>query len=198
MMAPVCSLWWLLAAVLVGWLLCGWFARQYLPRVTNSGAGQDREIARLKAELAALRAQPPVEKVVERVVERIVEVPAPAPMPAPAVVAATMPLAAPVAPPIDLDAARAAGFSLKGPDDLEVVEGIGPKIAQIFRDAGVTTFAQLAAMAPAQIQPLLDAAGPNFRIANPATWPEQSALAAANRWAELKALQDSLTAGRKA
>ncbi|MCU0775348.1 MAG: hypothetical protein MUC74_12870, partial [Ideonella sp.] len=61
MMAPVCSLWWLLAAVLVGWLLCGWFARQYLPRVPGAGAlaDREREIARLKAELAALRAQPP-------------------------------------------------------------------------------------------------------------------------------------------
>jgi predicted flap endonuclease-1-like 5' DNA nuclease len=182
MSTPVCSLWWLLAAGLVGWLLCGWFARQYLPRIVGGDAaalaGKDREIQRLQAELAALRAQPPVEKIVER----IVEVPVPAAMP----------------PPIDLAAAKAAGFALKGPDDLEVVEGIGPKIAQIFRDAGVTTFARLAAMSPAEIQPLLDAAGPNFRIANPQTWPEQAALAAANRWTELKVLQDSLTAGRKA
>lgn len=194
MMAPVCSLWWLLAAVLVGWLLCGWFARQYLPRVPGAGAlaEREREIARLKAELAALRAQPPAEKIVERVVEKIVEVP----VAAPATTAAAV--AAPVAPPIDVAAARAAGFALKGPDDLEVVEGIGPKIAQIFREAGVTTFARLAAMSPAEIQPLLDAAGPNFRIANPQTWPEQAALAAANRWTDLKALQDSLTAGRKA
>jgi predicted flap endonuclease-1-like 5' DNA nuclease len=194
MMAPVCSLWWLLAAVLVGWLLCGWFARQYLPRVPGAGAlaDREREIARLKAELAALRAQPPVEKIVERVVEKIVEVPVAAPT-APAAA-----VAAPVVPPIDVAAARAAGFALKGPDDLEVVEGIGPKIAQIFRDAGVTTFARLASMTPAEIQPLLDAAGPNFRIANPQTWPDQAALAAANRWTELKAMQDSLTAGRKA
>jgi predicted flap endonuclease-1-like 5' DNA nuclease len=189
MSSPVCSLWWLLAAVLVGWLLCGWFARQYLPRIAGAGAGaeKDREIARLKAELAALRAQPPAEKIVERVVEKIVEVPVAAPAaPVPAV------------PTIDVAAARAAGFALKGPDDLEVVEGVGPKIAQIFREAGVTTFARLAAMSPAEIQPLLDAAGPNFRIANPQTWPEQAALAAANRWTDLKALQDSLTAGRKA
>lgn len=193
MSSPVCSLWWLLAAVLVGWLLCGWFARQYLPRVPGAGAGaeKDREIARLKAELAALRAQPPAEKIVERVVEKIVEVPVAAP-------AAPVAAAAPIVPTIDVAAARAAGFALKGPDDLEVVEGVGPKIAQIFREAGVTTFARLAAMSPAEIQPLLDAAGPNFRIANPQTWPEQAALAAANRWTDLKALQDSLTAGRKA
>ncbi len=102
--------------------------------------------------------------------------------------------------PINLAAARAAGFSsIKGEDDLEIVEGIGPKIAEIFHAKGVKTFAQLAAMTPAQIQPMLDAAGPNFRLANPETWPDQADLAARNRWTALKAMQDGLTAGvRKA
>jgi predicted flap endonuclease-1-like 5' DNA nuclease len=31
------------------------------------------------------------------------------------------------------------------PDDLEIIEGIGPKIAGVFREAGINTFAQLAA-----------------------------------------------------
>jgi predicted flap endonuclease-1-like 5' DNA nuclease len=103
------------------------------------------------------------------------------------------------APAVDVAAARAAGFAdIKGPDDLEVIEGIGPKIAELFYSAGVKTFAQLAAMTPAQIQPMLDAAGPNYRIADPGTWPDQADLAARNRWAALKAMQDGLTAGRKA
>jgi predicted flap endonuclease-1-like 5' DNA nuclease len=102
--------------------------------------------------------------------------------------------------PIDLAAARAAGFtSIKNADDLEIVEGIGPKIAELLHADGVKTFAQLAAMTPAQIQPLLDKAGPNFKLANPETWPDQADLAARNRWTALKAMQDGLTAGiRKA
>jgi predicted flap endonuclease-1-like 5' DNA nuclease len=172
---PVCTLWWLLAAVLFGWLLCGWFARQYLPMVTGSSAEQEREILRLQAELAQLRA------------------PAPARAAAPALAESSVPDLS----GIDVNAARAAGLSLDGPDDLRAIEGVGPKIADIFRAAGVHQFAQIAAMTPAAIQALLDAAGPNFRIADPQTWPEQAALAAANRWAELKALQDELSGGRK-
>jgi predicted flap endonuclease-1-like 5' DNA nuclease/uncharacterized membrane protein YeaQ/YmgE (transglycosylase-associated protein family) len=96
---------------------------------------------------------------------------------------------------IDVAAARAAGLSLKGPDDLTVVEGIGPKIAEILRARGITTFTALAAMSASGLQAILDAAGPNFKLAVPQTWPEQAALAAQNRWAELKALQDRLVVG---
>ena len=99
--------------------------------------------------------------------------------------------------PIDLAAAKAAGFTLKGPDDLEIIEGIGPKIAELFYAEGIHTFAALAQMTPAQIQPILDKAGPHFRLADPETWPEQSDLAARNRWRALKSLQDVLNVGKR-
>jgi predicted flap endonuclease-1-like 5' DNA nuclease len=137
-------------------------------------------IATLKSRITMLESAPPkvIEKIVEKVVEKQVEKPDAA---------------------IDLAAAKAAGFALKGADDLEIIEGIGPKIAELFHATGVKTFAQLAAMVPSQIQPMLDAAGPNFRLANPETWPDQADLAARNRWTALKAMQDGLTAGvRKA
>jgi hypothetical protein len=35
------------------------------------------------------------------------------------------------------------------------------------------------------------------RIADPSSWPERAALAADGRWAELRALQDRLVAGRR-
>ena len=98
---------------------------------------------------------------------------------------------------IDLAAAKAAGFNLKNADDLEIIEGIGPKIAQLFYDAGVKTFAALSKMTPAQIQPILDKGGANFKLADPGTWPEQADLAANNRWTTLKALQDALNAGKR-
>jgi predicted flap endonuclease-1-like 5' DNA nuclease len=96
---------------------------------------------------------------------------------------------------IDVNAARAAGFAIKGPDDLEIIEGIGPKIAELFNQLGVKTFKQLSEMTTAQIQTILDNAGQNFRMANPETWPDQADLAARNRWATLKALQQVLIAG---
>jgi predicted flap endonuclease-1-like 5' DNA nuclease len=98
---------------------------------------------------------------------------------------------------IDVAAAKAAGFDLQGPDDLEVVEGIGPKIAQLLRQHGVTTFLQLASSAPSEIAAILEKGGPNFRVASPGTWPEQAGHCVRNDWAGLKQLQDRLTAGRE-
>jgi predicted flap endonuclease-1-like 5' DNA nuclease len=98
---------------------------------------------------------------------------------------------------IDIAAAKAAGFTVKGADDLEVIEGIGPKIAELLHAAGVHTFAALAVTPVAKIQSVLDAAGPNYKLAKPDTWPEQSDLAARNRWTTLKALQDQLNAGKR-
>ncbi len=98
---------------------------------------------------------------------------------------------------IDVAAAKAAGFDLKGPDDLEAVEGIGPKIAQLLRQHGIATFIQLASASPAEISAILQRGGPDFRIANPGTWPEQAGYCVRNDWAGLKKLQDRLTAGRE-
>jgi predicted flap endonuclease-1-like 5' DNA nuclease len=98
---------------------------------------------------------------------------------------------------IDVAGAKAAGFHLEGPDDLEIVEGIGPKIAQLLRQHGVTTFVQLASASPAEISAILEKGGPNFRIANPGTWPEQASYCVRNDWAGLRELQDRLTAGRE-
>jgi predicted flap endonuclease-1-like 5' DNA nuclease len=98
-------------------------------------------------------------------------------------------------PALDLAAAKAAGFDVKSADDIVIIEGVGPKIAELFQARGIRTFAQVAAMTPAQIQPILDEAGPHFRMANPETWPEQAELAMRNRWAALRSLQDVLVAG---
>lgn len=96
---------------------------------------------------------------------------------------------------IDYAAARAAGYFLSGPDHLEIIEGIGPSIAHLLRNSGVGTFARLAAMNVPSLQAILDKGGQRFRTANPQTWAEQAALAVANRWAELRRLQDALDGG---
>jgi predicted flap endonuclease-1-like 5' DNA nuclease len=258
---PLCTWWPLLAALLAGWLLCGWFARQFLRGPDTSGAlaAKDRDVQRLTSEMATLRAQPPVEKVVEkivekpvdrivekvvekpvdRVVEKVVEKTIDNPAQAARIAALTAEVATMAAlksrltllesaPPkvvekivekpvekivektvekivekvvekpdaaIDLAAAKAAGFVLKGADDLEIIEGIGPKIAELFHKDGIHTFAQLSRTPTPQIQAMLDRAGPTFRVANPGTWSEQALLAAHNRWDALRALCDVLVAG---
>jgi len=96
---------------------------------------------------------------------------------------------------IDTAAARAAGFKISGPDNLEVVEGIGPRIANLLHAAGIATLLDLAHTPVATLEDLLRRGGTRFELAHPGTWPEQAALAANNRWHDLRVLQDELVGG---
>jgi predicted flap endonuclease-1-like 5' DNA nuclease len=91
-------------------------------------------------------------------------------------------------------AAEAAAAEAFAADDLVIIEGIGPKIAAVLNQAGVTTFAQLSAMTPGQISEILHTAG--MHLADPDTWPEQARLAANGDTAGLQALQERLKGGR--
>jgi predicted flap endonuclease-1-like 5' DNA nuclease len=79
-------------------------------------------------------------------------------------------------------------------DDLEIIEGIGPKISLILKEAGISTFAQLANEEPTNLKNLLEKAG--LRLGDPTTWPKQAKLAAEGNLEELQKLQDSLKGGR--
>ena len=82
-------------------------------------------------------------------------------------------------------------------DDLTLVEGIGPKIAELLNNAGITTFAQLATSKPAALKAILDAAGKRYQMHDPATWPKQASLARDGKKAELEKLQAELKGGVK-
>ena len=103
--------------------------------------------------------------------------------------------AAAAAGDIDTAAAKKAGFKVKGADDLVIIEGIGPKIAELLKADGINSFAALAKASKASLQAVLDKAGSRYKLADPSTWAQQAELAAANRWAELKTLQDALDGG---
>jgi predicted flap endonuclease-1-like 5' DNA nuclease len=81
------------------------------------------------------------------------------------------------------------------PDDLVIIEGIGPKISSVLQANGIATFAQLAATQVSQLQQILQKEG--LRLADPTTWPEQARLAAAGDWDGLNALQARLKGGRQ-
>lgn len=81
------------------------------------------------------------------------------------------------------------------PDDLTVIEGIGPKIKLILAEAGITRFDQLGVSEPDQLSEIMKNAG--LRIANPKTWPSQARMAAAGEWDKLQAYQERLNAGRE-
>jgi len=81
-------------------------------------------------------------------------------------------------------------------DDLKKIEGIGPKIAEKLNAKDIMTFAQLAATSVEDLKAILEEAGSRYRMHNPGTWPQQSALAAEGKWDELKTLQDELDGGK--
>jgi predicted flap endonuclease-1-like 5' DNA nuclease len=81
------------------------------------------------------------------------------------------------------------------PDDLTVLEGIGPKVAKLLAGIGITTFKGLAEADLGQLRATLDAAG--YKYMEPAGWVEQAALVAKGDAEGLKKLQDSLKGGRK-
>jgi len=82
-------------------------------------------------------------------------------------------------------------------DDLRKIEGIGPKIAGLFQEAGIATFEELATAQPAKLKEVLAAAGPRYKMHDPTTWTEQAKLAAAGKWDELKTLQKELKSGKR-
>tara|TARA_R110002167_G_scaffold261316_17_gene467840 strand:- start:629 stop:1387 length:759 start_codon:yes stop_codon:yes gene_type:complete len=81
-------------------------------------------------------------------------------------------------------------------DDLKKIEGIGPKAAEALVAAGIETFAKLAKAKPEKIKEILTTASSRMAHLEPATWPQQSQLAADGKWDELKELQDKLNGGK--
>lgn len=92
--------------------------------------------------------------------------------------------------------ATAAPAAITKPDDLKKIEGIGPKIASLLNDAGIMTFANLAATDASKVKEILAAAGSRFTAHDPTTWGQQAGLAANGKWDELKKWQDELDGGK--
>jgi large subunit ribosomal protein L21 len=84
-----------------------------------------------------------------------------------------------------------------GKDDIEIIEGIGPKIAQVLATNGITTFAALASAKADDITAMLKASGGRFSLANPASWAEQAALLRDGKMEEFQKLCDELVGGVK-
>ncbi len=82
-------------------------------------------------------------------------------------------------------------------DNLTKIEGVGPKIAGILKDAGFDTFKKLSEVKAEKISEVLVEAGGNaYNRFDPTTWPKQAKLAADGKWDELKKWQDELNGGK--
>lgn len=83
-----------------------------------------------------------------------------------------------------------------GSDDLKVIEGIGPKIADLLIEKGITGFDQLSQSTPESIKEILEGAGSNYAMHDPTTWPQQAHLLVDGKFDEFKILCDALDGGR--
>jgi len=75
-------------------------------------------------------------------------------------------------------------------DDFSRLQGIGPKINQLFHNAGILTYQQLADADPVQLKNILVDA--SMFGADPRSWPEQAALASKEDWDSLEAFKQEL------
>ena len=84
-----------------------------------------------------------------------------------------------------------------GLNDLQIIEGIGPKIEKLLRRSSIDTWKKLAdGDAEAIREILVTEGGARYKLHDPTTWSKQALLAHGGKWEELKILQDELQGGR--
>ena len=93
-------------------------------------------------------------------------------------------------------AAPAPARAPAGGDDLTMIEGVGPKIADVLRSSGIASFTMLSVTSADRIRELLAEEGGSFANHDPTTWPDQAQMAANGEWDKLRAWQDVLVGGR--
>lgn len=104
--------------------------------------------------------------------------PKPAPAPAPAPVAAPKPAPTPTPAPKPAPAPTPAPAP-SAPDDLTTIKGVGPKLAGVLGEQGVTTFAQIAAWSDTDIERVDSMLGRFQGRITRDQWVEQAKLLAA-------------------
>ena len=83
----------------------------------------------------------------------------------------------------------------KREDDLTRLEGIGPKVAKLLNDAGITNFEDLSKAKAEEIRNVLNESG--LPMMKPEGWIDQAELAARGDWDGLQKLKGELKGGRR-
>lgn len=84
---------------------------------------------------------------------------------------------------------------IKG-DNLQIIEGIGPKMESILKENGVNTLADLGGKTTEEVQGILDKYGDKYKIIDPLTWSQQAGYAAKGDYEGLIDLQKRLDTGK--
>lgn len=81
-------------------------------------------------------------------------------------------------------------------DDLKIVEGIGPKIQELFNSFGIRTWQELSEASVDKCQEILNSGGARYKIHDPASWPMQAKMAYEGKWKELYKWQEEHKRGK--
>ena len=69
--------------------------------------------------------------------------------------------------------------------NLEIIEGIGPKMNALLNKEGIKSWNDLASHSPGEIRSILDKHGDRYRIIDVKLWPKQATYAAKGQWSKL-------------
>jgi predicted flap endonuclease-1-like 5' DNA nuclease len=83
-----------------------------------------------------------------------------------------------------------------GTDQLQIIEGIGPKMESILKENGIDSFSKLSVVTGTELRNILNKYGDKYRIIDPNTWPQQATLAKEEQYDDLIRLQKELDTGR--
>ncbi len=221
----ICGCWWLywilpfLLGLLLGWLIWARYRRykaMYEKKTSDLNAANKR-IAKLEEDLKKCRAgRADFESQISSLKGQLREARGrvtksentkkfsnqkhtPKAPPAPVVtnsIAAT-PVAVPTpAPASNTGAISDDKFAALKADNLQVVEGIGPKMDEVLKSKGVNTWSALAAKTPADLKGILGTYGDKYRIIDPSSWSAQAKLASTAKWMDLIDMQKQLDSGK--
>lgn len=87
-------------------------------------------------------------------------------------------------------------FAKYSEDDLKIVEGIGPKIEILLKNAEIKNWSDLAKSDIKELKEILKKGGERFTMHDPSSWSDQASLADEGKWEELEKFQDLLIGGR--
>lgn len=157
-----------LLGTLIGWLLRSVAARRQLERV-RAEANDESELERLRTRVANL------EPVVNERDRLRIEL-------------ETLRATLPAEPAAGTTPTRAVVDQLeRSIDDLTVVVGIDDEIADLCRNIGISTWAELSVTQVSLLRTMLTDAGRSLDQHDPSTWPEQAQLLAARSWSDFMA-----------
>jgi len=80
-------------------------------------------------------------------------------------------------------------YSLLQKSNLQIIEGIGPKMESLLKENGISNWKELANKSVGELRAMLDKYGGRYSIVNPDSWPKQASLAANQKFHKLIALQ---------